>query len=84
MYDRALPINGTQGGLTVAIKDRYLLKFLLTSMVISQALNWMMYRWLTCSHVRLSLRMGGVFSPEVIAIIVEKLFNVRQRWRNAD
>jgi hypothetical protein len=38
-----------------------------------------MQRWLTCSQVRFSRRIGGVLSPEVIAIIVEKLFMVRQR-----
>lgn len=73
-------MNGTHGGVTLAISDLYLVKFLLLSIVISQALNCAMMRWPTCSQVRLSRRIGGVLSPEVIAIIVEKLFNVRQRY----
>jgi hypothetical protein len=39
-----------------------------------------MLRWLTCSHVRFNRRIGGVFRPDVMAIIVEKLFRVRQRY----
>jgi hypothetical protein len=73
-------MKGTQGGSTVAINDRYLLKFLLLSIVISHAAKSAMYLWPTCSHVLFRRRIGGVFSPEVIAIIVEKLFNRRQRW----
>lgn len=73
-------MKGTQGGVTEAMSWRYFVKFLLLSMVISHAPNCAMLRWLTCSQVRLSLRIGGVLRPEVIAIIVEKLFNVRQRW----
>lgn len=78
--NRCSPMKGTHGGLTVAISDRYLLKFLLLSIVISQAANWDIYRCPTCSQVRFSRRIGGVFKPEVIAIIVEKLLRVRQRY----
>lgn len=73
-------MNGTQGGLTVAISDLYLLKFLLLSMVISHAPNCAIYLWLTCSQVRFNRRIGGVLRPEVMAIMVEKLFSVRQRY----
>ena len=72
-------MNGTQGGVTEAMSWLYLAYVLLLSIVVSHAPNWAIHLWLTCSHVRLSLRIGGVLSPEVIAIIVEKLFIVRQR-----
>lgn len=75
-------MKGTQGGVTEAIKDLYFVKFLLLSMVISHAPNCAMNRWLTCSHVRFSRRIGGVLRPDVIAIIVEKLFKVRHRWKD--
>jgi len=64
----------------VAIKDLYLLKFLSLSIVISQAPNWAIYLWLTCSHVRLSRRIGGVLRPAVMAAMVEKLFRFRHRY----
>ena len=72
-------MKGTQGGVTEAMSCRYFVKFLLLSMVISQAVNCAMVLWLTWSQVRLSRRIGGVLSPEVIAIIEEKLLRVRQR-----
>ena len=62
---------------------RYLLKFLSECIVISHAANCCMKRWLTCSHVRLSRRMGGVFNPETMAIMDEKLFIDRQRWKES-
>lgn len=74
-----LPINGTHGGVTDAISWRYLVKFLLLSIVISQAPNCAINRGLTCSHVLFRRRIGGVLRPEVMAIILEKLFNVRHR-----
>lgn len=72
-------MNGTQGGSIEDMRWRYLAKVLLLSMVSSHAANWEMALWLTCSHVRFSLRIGGVFNPEVIAIIVERLLRARQR-----
>jgi len=70
-------MKGTHGGVIFAINDLYLVKFLLLSIVISHASNWAKNRWLTCSHVRFNRRIGGVLSPDVIAIMVEKLFSVR-------
>jgi stalled ribosome alternative rescue factor ArfA len=72
-------MKGTQGGVTAAMSCRYFVKFLLLSIVISHAPNCAMYRCPTCSQVRLRRLIGGVLSPDVIAIILEKLFRVRQR-----
>ena len=42
-----------------------------------------MNRAFTCSHVRLSRRIGGVFRPETIAVIVEKFCIMRHRCKIA-
>ena len=56
-----------------------MLKFLLVSIVDSQTLSWDMNFAFTCSHVRFSRRIGGVFRPETIAVMVEKFCNTRHR-----
>jgi hypothetical protein len=74
------PIKGTHGGAVWASTCLYLVKFLLESIIALQTSNCEMRRWLTCSHVRFRRRIGGVFNPEIIAAIVEKLARPRQRY----
>lgn len=49
------------------------------STVDSQICSWDMNFALTCSQVRLSRRIGGLFRPETIAVMDEKFCNVRHR-----
>lgn len=73
-------MKGTQGGAVWASTCLYFVKFLLESMMALQASNCNMKRWLTCSHVRFRRRIGGVFNPEIIAAMLEKLLRPRQRY----